>query len=783
MPLLATSHEPIRDRPPVLTIRQPDAQRPQALVNPQAPTGSPFASAVEEFGFIPTPLDDEPLDGYLEHLAHGMRTDPMNLRRHLALPVRLALGAVTPLTGDQVRRLTYALGFEEATLRAMTLQRFEHLGLVPQAETRGFPAGSWPRGRGARYCPECLTERGIRWRLAWYVTWSFACVEHHRILLSDCPACHEPVRSSPMGHPRGFHTRLRVNAQRDCSCPVEGLADSTQQLTPPTPAELLEPVLQAQRLIDGVLAGLTSSIDSLGVRRPAIEWLLDAATLVRLLVSRLDPRWASHQLGQLLHVQPPLSLAPRLGQGAALGANRDDAALRLAELWAEAVRLPDSNRPTVRLRATVRSPAITALCVTTALHILANTSVEQARERLVAFPTRGQASTGEFVSKHGTSWELATALRRDAASARPGATLAVRLVASRFTADGRRRRPLNAIKVPASLWPGLIAPGASTPQAAYQACAASTAIVAIASGAGLSTAFAALGHSPRLSDQLKGELAGLLDLHTTRPSGTFAQLLALHDFLSTCVVPIDYARRRHTFQEPRRPSRRLARRVAEESGLRQTERLTAFMGWRVYELLTGNDVLFTDPYLDLLAGHRRAYVALRQHWLAAPPPTLLRVAERALQVNHLDEPITWAPKRAVDGSLYAPAPDKTRQLSGWENRPARGESRCMSALDGRPLHEVVTIAEEPDNYSERRLRVDLARFLLVAETLEMAAASRLLHVSAATVSDSTRRLERRLGHQLFERTTRGLILTIPGQQLQRLVAKSRIDPLTDGRAS
>ena len=320
-------------------------------------------------------------------------------------------------------------------------------------------------------------------------------------------------------------------------------------------------------------------------------------------------------------------------------------------------------------------------------------------------------------------------------------------------------------------------------QNAYQACAASTAVIAIASGAGLQTAFTTLGHSPRLTEQLKGELATLLELHTTRPRGTFAQLLALHDFLSTCDVPIDYARRRHTFQEPRHPSRRLARRVAEECGLRQTERLTAFMGWYVFELLTGDDILFTDRYLDVLAGHRRAYAILRERWQADTPLTLLRVAERALQVNHLDEPITWSPRTAEDGSFYAPAPDRRRQLTGWDSRPVRGESRYMTGLDGRPLSEVVTIAEQADNHSERRLRIDLARFMLVAENLDMSAASRLLAVSAGTVSQSTSRLERRLGHQFFERTSRGLILTPSGQQLLRLVAASHIDPLTAGRAT
>lgn len=757
----------------------------------EAPLGSPFASAVVEFGFITPPLEDEPLDGYLEHLAYGMRTDPMNLRRHFALPMRLALGAVAPLNAGQADRLTAALGLPESTLRAMTLQRFEHLELVPQSDTRGFPSGAWPRGRGARYCPECLSERDLRWRLTWYLTWSFVCLEHCRVLLSDCPTCQQPVRSSPMGHPRGFHTGLRLNAQRDCACPVEGLAENTADLIPPTPPEVMERVLAAQRSLNDVLMGRTTTLDSLGAQRPAIEWLCDLATLVRLLAARLDSRQASRHLGELLDAQPalptPASLPPSAGAATIAEAGLVPAtrrsAVRLGEIWAEAARLPDNDRPSVRMQATMGSPVITALCATVAVHILANTSVVAARERLSAFPTRGQASTGEFVSKYGTSWELAAALRREASSARPGATLAVRLVASRYAADGRRRRPLSASKVPASLWPSLVFTDRQPTTGAYAACAASTALLSIASGAALHAAFTGLGHSPRLTEQLKGELADLLDLHTKRTTGTFAKLLELHDFLSSCAVPIDYARRRRTFQEPRRPSRRLARRVAEESGLRQTERLTSFMGWYVHELLTGDDILFTEPYLDLLAGHRRAYADLRQRWQADPSPTLLRVAERALQVNHLDEPITWAPKRRADGTVHAPDPDVTRQLNGWVNRTARGESRYIGSHDGRPLHEVVTIAEQPDNHSDRRLRIDLARFALAAEFREMRAASRPLKLTASAMSDSIRRLERRLGHQLFERTSRGLVLTQTGQHLQRLLAASRIDALIDGRAS
>lgn len=749
----------------------------------EPPAGSPFASSTEQIGYIPPPLDDEPLDGFLEHLAYGMRTDPMNLRRHFNLPVRLALGAVAPLGTDQVQRLQCALGFSEATLRAMTLERFAHLELVPHPQTRGLPAGAWPRGRGARYCPECLVERGLRWRLSWYLTWTFVCIQHRRVLLGDCPTCHLPVRSSAMGHPRGFHTGLRLNAQRDCACPVEGLSDADEHLTPPTPPELLEPVMRAQRTINGVLTG-QALVQSLGVARPGVEWLRDVATLVRLLVCRLDPVDIGLHLGGLIDEQPALE-RPQTPSDTQVGARvpyeQDSVGVHLGHLWAEAVRLPDNDRPTTRLSATVHSPVITALSVTAAVHVLANDSVAKARHQLSNFPTRGQASTGEFVSKYGSSWELATVLRRESDSARPGATLAVRLVASRFTASGQRRRPLPASKVPASLWPELLAEVGSVSPSGYQSCAASTGLLAIASNAAVNDAFSSLDLSPRLAEHLRRELASMLDLDSDRHNGSFARLLLIHDFLSGITIPIDYARRRRTFKEVQRPSRRLARRVADESGLRQTERLTAFMGWHVHELLTGNDILLSEQCLDLLAGHRRAYTELRQRWRQEPPPTLLRVAERALQVNHLDEPITWAPKRLHGGTLIAPAAYLDRQLNGWDKRPSRGESRQLVTLNGQPMPDVVALAENPSTFGERRLRTDLARFWLVAEARNMSTAARQLRLHPGTFSSSTRRLEQRLGHVLFLRTSRGLIPTQHGHQLHRLVTKSSIEPSAHAR--
>jgi hypothetical protein len=38
-------------------------------------------------------------------------------------------------------------------------------------------------------CPECIRESDGRWQLSWRLGWSFACVQHNRLLADACPTC------------------------------------------------------------------------------------------------------------------------------------------------------------------------------------------------------------------------------------------------------------------------------------------------------------------------------------------------------------------------------------------------------------------------------------------------------------------------------------------------------------------------------------------------------------------------------------------------------------------
>lgn len=59
----------------------------------------------------------------------------------------------------------------------------------------------------------------------------------------------------------------------------------------------------------------------------------------------------------------------------------------------------------------------------------------------------------------------------------------------------------------------------------------------------------------------------------------------------------------------------------------------------------------------------------------------------------------------------------------------------------------------------------LKMLILVSETSSMKAASEILHVTQQNVSKSLIKLERELGIKLFERTSRGTILTLDGKRI------------------
>jgi len=72
-------------------------------------------------------------------------------------------------------------------------------------------------------------------------------------------------------------------------------------------------------------------------------------------------------------------------------------------------------------------------------------------------------------------------------------------------------------------------------------------------------------------------------------------------------------------------------------------------------------------------------------------------------------------------------------------------------------------------------------FLAVAETLHFSKAAERLGMAQPPLSQQIKRLEQLLGHRLFDRTTRGVKLTLAGQILQER-ARSTIEKVDDDLA-
>lgn len=75
----------------------------------------------------------------------------------------------------------------------------------------------------------------------------------------------------------------------------------------------------------------------------------------------------------------------------------------------------------------------------------------------------------------------------------------------------------------------------------------------------------------------------------------------------------------------------------------------------------------------------------------------------------------------------------------------------------------------------------LRYFLAVAETLHFSNAAHLLGIAQPPLSQQIKRLEQLLGHRLFDRTTRGVKLTLAGQLLAER-ARSTIEKVQDDLA-
>lgn len=724
-----------------------------AIANAKGP-----APPIPPLAYAPEPLPGEPLDGYLEYVAHGLGVPHRGLHRHLGLKSTTAYALVRDITTTDAENLARATGIPAHRWIAMTLRRYAHIQLMPPPDKRGHGTGVWARGSGARYCPDCLRERGLRWLEFWYVQWSFACARHQRLLLTRCPRCQRPVRSRAAGHPVTSATPHRETTALDgCDCATSILADADAiegRCKSVAPAC----ILAAQQSVHDVIHEDARTVTAFGRPVSRIEWLNDVAALTRLLATYLPTDHIPQAYVDILSTTTPLDVD-----------GRDSLPAILTE-WGSRLALGPTVSPAARLRDTTLSPVAMALTATAAITIVSSATIPGARELLEVLPASARSGAAGRAHARKLSWALVMALDPRKGRIWRGQAPSYRIKTARLRPDGSERPPLDPAKVPACLWRSALEPHGLRHHG-YTALAGSAALLSVGTDPNIKRASERLGHL-HLAGRVQRDISVVLGLADPDSTEFFDDLLSLHDLLATTTVPIDYARRRRTFPLPVPPAARTARRIARELGLRPTPRLTRYMGWWVFEELTGNDVLLREQHLQVHASHRIAYARQRDVWNADPPVALLRRAEHALLVNRLDEPLVWSPLRSADGGWVCAPTDTKRLLAGWTNRRGRRSSRPgTGAVEGLQLREAVAFAASGQSLAADRLAVRIARFAVVVEVGTITQAAKRIGIRQPTVSACLTTLERDLSVTLLDRGTHGFTITPAGRELQRLACE------------
>ena len=143
------------------------------------------------------PLEGEPIDSWLDAYASRLGVTVGELWLHLfpALPPPREISALYLRLDEPALAHLAAVSGVAAGHLAGAVPRY--LKLLPR---RGLGVSEIQPLARSRWCPQCLAERGGRWRSVWRHPLSFGCVDHGCVLLDLCPRCKKgPRRTIGMG--------------------------------------------------------------------------------------------------------------------------------------------------------------------------------------------------------------------------------------------------------------------------------------------------------------------------------------------------------------------------------------------------------------------------------------------------------------------------------------------------------------------------------------------------------------------------------------------------------
>lgn len=596
---------------------------------------------------VAMPLPDEPLDSWVEFMAHDYGATVGEMARALGLIDADGVPKATPqsarawstsLEPQQLTNLELTTGRPSDEYLAMTRTTFaaNAIRLTPQ----GRISASCPStGVAARYCPDCLADSGGRWRLSWQFPFGFACLRHKRLLVDLCPGCRQPPRL--IGHPITLvpqpghcHNRpsvgtpsIRERCGGDLTACTEFVAagDVTRE---------------AQRMMLRVVAAGSSELGIYAESRPST-----------------------------IQVFSDMLLLSRAGRQALVDGERFD--------WMPVEAMDVS--------------AITSHAITGKVDLRPITAREVALGNTIAFEAlksgeritdllRGRVSVHTALDHHSPPLRdhVSRALGR---TRRPTATLQATKVST--TAPAAR-----AAKIPAVLWPE------------WTAHLAPRRLDAEIAGGALSAAIVFAGTRLTHGSAIKlldPDMKGRQVSHVMRSLGrnapeadTIGALARLAEFLDEIAAPIDYTRRRVIDYSEVLPPEEWHELCRTANVLPGGDRRWQLARAHLYALLSGNRLARAQFAAD---ASFPSFVELQQFRAGLPgavAEALRSSAAEFLSARGIDEPVTWMPELVVagiDGDVTV------RGDHEWPPaRPARAAvkpSRAVAAYSsGRSVAEI-----------------------------------------------------------------------------------------------
>ncbi|SCD42287.1 TniQ family protein [Streptomyces sp. OspMP-M43] len=598
------------------------------------------------------PLPGEALDSWLEATARRMDTTLGDVLLHFGFPVRQRAGnqfrgipADWAISLDE--RLTaavaHATGTDPEAVTAMTLAHYDGRALQLSPEGRAVTRHVlWGRGRGSRFCPDCLHSSEGRWQLSWRLGFSFACTRHRRLLADRCPHCGRVPRQRPRSGrsvPRPElcgNTPIRFGGPGSAGCGTDLTHTSTLRLPPG------HPVLTAQDRVMEIVDGSTVAFGPYrSVPQPAPAVLAD--------IRALGIRVLSDLPAAVLREQLPADIAE-----AHLAT--DPASPRTEQ----AVDRPGFMSPP---RA-----ADAAVAVTMALGILGKPGIhlageamrgllDEVREELTQISATSIDDWGRGISPVLQSVHLAAL----APSLRPSEYLRYRITTETPRRPARTTRDIEqrARKIPTMFWPSWTVRLAPSEGVHARALAPVLAALLL------------IPNSRTSLDQAAGLIGGAID--GTEVSRLLQELddlpqwpdIAtaldrLADHLDATSTPIDYGRRRlldYTGLLPHDRWLEICRRTGTPPGTGRRERIARS---QLFQRLSG---LPAESLSDDLGGLDSAeFRATSLRFTALQTPELVHDLQQEaltfLASHHIhDEPVTWQPPATLLAGLSLPGPD------------------------------------------------------------------------------------------------------------------------------